>query len=304
MMVVAVWLGGCSDGGDKTTDDAARVAQDSRKPVVYVVNYPLHYFASRIAGDLVDVQFPAPAEIDPAFWKPGAGSVNRYQNADLILLNGATYAKWVPQVSLPNSKVVDTSADFRSQYISLTEALSHSHGPGGEHAHAGTAFTTWLDLALAAEHARAIKTAFVKKWPDHEAVFETNFNALEKDLLVLDQDLRTIAALDPGQPLVASHPVYQYLARRYDLNLDAVHWEPDEGPSDEQWSELEHMLEGHPAKWMIWEGGPSPDTVARLESIGVRSIVFDPCGNTPEQGDFLSTMQTNVENLKSAFAKL
>ena len=38
------------------------------KPVVYTVNYPLQYFAERIAGDLVEVVLPVPADIDPAFW--------------------------------------------------------------------------------------------------------------------------------------------------------------------------------------------------------------------------------------------
>ena len=33
-----------------------------------------------------------------------------YQGADLILLNGATYAKWIDRVTLPASKLVDTSA--------------------------------------------------------------------------------------------------------------------------------------------------------------------------------------------------
>ena len=75
VMVIATFLAGCSDGGDKKTDEAAQDGMESGTPVVYVVNYPLQYFAMRIAGDFADVQYPAPADIDPAFWKPGAGTV-------------------------------------------------------------------------------------------------------------------------------------------------------------------------------------------------------------------------------------
>jgi zinc transport system substrate-binding protein len=57
----------------------------------------------------------------------------------------------------------------------------------------------------------------------------------------------------------------------------------------------------YPARWMIWEGKPMKESVERLKSIGVDSLVFDPCGNTPDQGDFLSVMRQNVENLKLAF---
>jgi zinc transport system substrate-binding protein len=42
-------------------------------------------------------------------------------------------------------------------------------------------------------------------------------------------------------------------------------------------------------------------SVEKLQTLGVQSLVFDPCGNTPEQGDFLSVMQQNVENLRQAF---
>ena len=54
-------------------------------------------------------------------------------------------------------------------------------------------------------------------------------------------------------------------------------------------------------KMMIWEVKPESGTVAKLKSIGIVSLVFDPCGNAPDQGDFLSVMEKNVENLKLAF---
>ena len=55
---------------------------------VYVVNYPLQYFAERIAGDQATVVFPAPPDEDPAFWTPDVSTIAGYQQADLILLNG------------------------------------------------------------------------------------------------------------------------------------------------------------------------------------------------------------------------
>ena len=94
---------------------------------------------------------------------------------------------------------------------------------------------------------------------------------------------------------------YDYFSRRYRLNIKSVHWEPDEIPANAQWLELRGILKAHPAKWMIWEGKPESGTIAKLKSIGIDSLVFDPCGNAPDQGDFLSVMEKNVENLKLAF---
>ena len=210
-----------------------------------------------------------------------------YQRADLILLNGAGYAKWVDKVSLPQLRLVDTSAAFKEQYINISYAVSHSHGPKGEHAHSGTAFTTWLDFSLAVRQARAITDALNRMQPRFKETFERNYAALEEDLLGLDRDIQRIVALKPEQPLVASHPVYQYFARRYDLKLESVMWEPNIVPSEEQWLEFQYDLKVHAAKWMIWEAAPLNQSIERLQSIGVDSLLFDPCGNIPAAGDFL-----------------
>jgi zinc transport system substrate-binding protein len=274
-------------------------AQD--RLVIYTVNYPLQYFAQRIAGEYADVIFPAPADADPAFWQPSAEVIADYQQADLILLNGADYAKWVGRVSLPRRKQVDTSAGFRDGYIHVTAGPTHSHGPGGEHNHAGTAFTTWLDFRQAAGQARAIAAAMVRKRPQWETEFLRNLAALETDLLALDQQINRIVTLKPDQPLLASHPVYQYFQRRYGLNLKSMMWEAQDVPDESQWATLERMFDEHPARWMIWEDEPNPETVERLRGMGVDSLVFNPTGNRPAEGDFLSVMRQNVLHLQQAF---
>jgi len=133
--------------------------------VVYTVNYPLQYFAQRIAGDRAKVVFPAPPNVDPAFWQPDAQTVVAYQGADLILLNGAGYAQWIDRVTLPRRRLVNTSAGFRERYLRVDDAITHSHGPAREHSHSGTAFTTWLDFSLAAEQARSISKALTSLRP-------------------------------------------------------------------------------------------------------------------------------------------
>jgi zinc transport system substrate-binding protein len=268
---------------------------------VYVVNYPLQYFAERIAGEQAEIVFSAPAGGDPAYWNPDADAVTAFQRADLIVLNGAGYAKWVKKVSLPRARMVDTSKGFADRFITSAEIATHTHGPGGRHAHESLAFTTWLDFELAARQARAIADAMGRKAPEGREYFDRNYAALEKDLAELDRRVREAVAADPSRPLVASHPVYQYLARRYGLNVRSMHWEPEEAPGPAQWSELRALLREHPAKWMLWEGVPEPKVAAELEKTGVKSLVFDPSGSVPAEGDFLTVMGRNVANLERAF---
>jgi zinc transport system substrate-binding protein len=268
---------------------------------IYTVNYPLQYFAERIAGDHATVVFPAQADVDPAYWMPDKKTIAEYQKADLILLNGAKYAKWTEKVTLPRSRMVDTSRKFKDRYIHIQEIQTHSHGPGGKHAHESLAFTTWIDFSLAAQQAEAIMKALSRKRPDLKNTFEQNYTDLEKDLMALDKGIMEIASQDQNRPLVVSHPVYDYLSRRYGLNIRSVHWEPDEVPDEKQLFELKRIRKEHPAQWMIWEGDPDQTSVERLESMEIKSIVFDPCGNVPSQGNFLSKMRQNVENFREVF---
>ena len=267
----------------------------------YVVNYPLQYFAERIGGEHINVVFPAPGDVDPAYWMPDTPTITAYQQADLILLNGAHYAKWIDKVTLPRFRMVNTSAGFKDQYLESAEILTHSHGSKGRHAHESLAFTTWLDFSLAAKQAKSIAEALSRKRSDLKNIFQKNYAALENDLMVLDRAVKEIVSKDRVKPLMVSHPVYDYFARRYGLMIKSVHWEPDEILTNENMMELNHILKEHPAKWMIWEGEPMKESAERLATIGVASLVFDPCGNKPDQGDFLSVMRNNVENLEPIF---
>jgi zinc transport system substrate-binding protein len=273
----------------------------STKLTIYVVNYPLQYFAVRIAGEHATVVFPAPADVDPVYWMPDTKTISEYQQADLILLNGANYARWVSKVSLSQFRLVDTSSTFNDQYIYSKEAVTHTHGPGGEHAHESLAFTTWLDLDLAAKQAQSIAKVLSRKKPELKDTFQKNYEALKNDLMSIDREIKKIVLNNQQQPLIASHPVYDYFAQRYGLNMLSVHWEPDEVPNVEQWLELKKILKEHPAKWMVWEGEPLDETVEKLKPLGINSIVFDPCGNVPQRDDFLTVMRQNIKNLELAF---
>ena len=300
-MILGVFsLLACS--GATSPDESAAPSGTREVPLsVYVVNYPLQFFAERIGGERVQVVFPAPRDVDPAFWVPEPEVVLAYQQADVILLNGAGYARWVDRVTLSPEKLVDTSDSFKSRYVTVPGAVVHSHGPEGEHSHGEVAFTTWLDMKLAMEHAGAVLKALGTLRPEHSAEFQRRFETLRSQLEKLDQQWTALTSEKFEVSLLGSHPVYQYLARGYQLKLRSVHFEPGELPGEKQWRELAGLLEDHPAEWMLWEAQPLAATVARLEKLGGKSVVFNPCANSPAQGDLLSVMRRNLEGLESVY---
>jgi len=298
VLLLGALVAGCGNDADK-----AKKHTRTGPPVVQCVNYPLFFFAGQLAGDAVEVRFDAPAGEDPAFWKPTDDQITAFQSADLIVRNGAAYAKWMKTVSLPASRMVDTSAAFAVELITTTGGVTHAHGPGGAHDHGDLAFTTWLDFGQAAAQADAIGAALGKRdLVPHERVRESAA-LLRAHLLALHESMKSVGTRWGKRPLLASHSVYQYLARAYGLSIKSEHFEPGEVPSEEALAILGSMLKNYKATWMLWEAAPLPETVRKLEALGVRSVVFDPCANKPASGDFFSVMQANVARLQKALAK-
>ncbi len=300
-LVIVLALAGCApDDGS----GAAPGEPDSAPPLSgFTVNYPLQSFAQSLGRDRESVVFPAPADIDPAFWRPVPDTIVAYQQADLILLHGAGYARWTASASLPAAHMVDTSVGIRDRLIPIEDAVTHGHGPAGEHSHQGYAFTTWLDPGLAIEHARAILEAFVEARPPDESFFRAGFASLEADLVELDRQLDAWARGVADTPVIFSHPVYQYLIRRYGLNAVSLHWEPHAMPDESQWRRLESLIHDRGGRWMIWEDRPLQAIAERLRSSGSESVVLATSANRPHEGDYLAAMQRGITALQRIGAR-
>lgn len=310
LLPLLVLLFACGGGGEESgagPGPGGRSGAGAKKPRgplrIVAVNEPLRAMAQRIGGDLVTTMIPAPRDTDPAYWQPKRRDIVRIHGADLILLNGAGYDDWTRGASLPISRVVLTGASFADKLIELDGETTHSHGAAGEHSHRGTAFTTWLNPRLAVFHAEAVNGALQRLLPQRAEELEANYQALVDLLYELDARHEVAVEGDRGRPLLGSHPVYQYLARRYGLNLVELHWEPMEDPGEEEWAALEELLETHPARHMLWEDRPHPAIKQRLEGLGVTCVVYSPCAHRPEQGDYFTVAQANTAAFEGIFAE-
>ncbi|MBL9149912.1 MAG: zinc ABC transporter substrate-binding protein [Phycisphaerae bacterium] len=315
LLLAAVSLtGGCKPAAPTATTPAAPSAPGASTSTtaapstavldVVAVNTPLAVFAKLIGGDLVDVTMPVPADRDPAFWSPRAADVERMQKAAVIILNGAGHEKWRASTSLPESRVVDSADRFKSQWIETSDGVTHSHGVEGAHTHKGVAFTTWIDPSLAVEQADAIRAAFAKARPDAAATFMTNYTKLKAELESIDRELESAIHNQQSLPIVVSHPVYDYLIRRFALNARTVHWEPNEMPPADEWDALAALLKEHPARWMVWEDSPSDAIRAKLLEHGVECVVFRPAGNLgpgAKPDEWLAVQRENARELARVY---
>ncbi|MEM9348811.1 MAG: metal ABC transporter substrate-binding protein [Pseudomonadota bacterium] len=271
------------------------------KPRIVAVNYALQYFAERLAGDSADVVFPVPTDADPSFWRPSISDISAIQSADLILLNGAGFATWIDRVSLPRSRVVNTSRTIEDQFI-VTESITHSHGDGGEHSHEGLASYTWLNPVLAAAQAEAVAAAIVARGVASDAEVETRLAALLSDLEELDADAKLALSAAAETPIIATHPRYQYLADRYDLSITSLEWEAGAAPTAEELAELRETVSNTGARILIWEASPPDAGVQATADLGLTNVIFEPMAHAPSDGDFTEYFSVAVGRVASAFA--
>jgi zinc transport system substrate-binding protein len=298
-LLLMLGIQGCDQQPSQTSNISGK--EINRSALIMTVSEPIRFMAERITDNSwATIEFPADASVaDPAYWKPNPETIRRYQEADLILLNGGGYAKWTQGASLKISRLHDTSTTFKDRFILAEDAVVHQHGPEGTHSHEGYATTTWLDFELAGLHADAVFEALKNQWPEHEDAMQKNQARLKDDLNKLHRDMLAIANQIGTTPLLASHPVYQYPAKAYGLNIHSLHWEPNATPGESEWQALDVFLASTPTQWMIWEDTPTDETQNQLSQRKIKWVVFRPQGGVPASGNFLSSMKANLEALRS-----
>ena len=276
---------------------SAAAAQD--RPRVVAVHQALADFAERLVGDAAEVVFPVPAGVDASFWRPSIADISMIQSADLILLNGAGFATWIDRVSLPRSRLVNTSRAFEDRYI-VTESITHSHGDGGEHAHEGIASYTWLDPSLAIAQAEAIASAIVARELAAAEDVEARLDAFRSELTDLDATARDALSGAQDVEMIATHPRYQYFAQRYSLSITSLEWEAGAMPSDAQITALGNLAKERDARGLIWEARPPPEAIEAAEALGLRSVIFEPWANDGTHDTFIEAYETAVSDISDA----
>ena len=114
---------------------------------------------------------------------------------------------------------------------------------------------------------------------------------------VTEGQLKTSTSTRAGKYLT-----FSLAQEAYGLEIISMHWEPEEDLTDEQWEEFTNLVQDTHTKMMLWEGEPTPATRQKLVERGFQVVVFSPCANVPEEGDFMTVMGENIKNLEASFA--
>jgi len=299
---LACSLAACGGEEKGTSGTSARRA----KPNVFTTFLPTTYFTKRIAGDAAVVICPVPGDADPIFWDPDDASLARYQDeSDLIVINGAEFEKWVLASSLPENRIVDTAKGFKDRFVTFEGGGdAHSHGDGSTHAHEGLDGHTWVDPLLSIKQAEAIHAALVRAWPEHKDTYDSGLASLIADLRKLHDGFRALGAVTEGQHLYASHPAYNYLAKRYGWPIVNLDLDPEEVPDADTLADIKKRLGEQAGSYLLWEGEPTAEVAkAVADATGLKNATVSPCETDEDGADYLARMMANIQVLKGVFGK-
>ena len=93
-------------------------------------------------------------------------------------------------------------------------------------------------------------------------------------------------------------------------NIRKIHKYLGLGPFGAGWSVrlftdfAKKLLARHPARILVWEGEPNAETLGKLKDQGIGSVLFEPAGNRPGEGDYFEVMERNRQRLLESLERL
>lgn len=249
--------------------------------------YPLYDFASHVAGGNADVSSLIPPGVEPHDWEPTAGDVTKARSADVLIINGAGFEKWVEGIGA--KRVVNTS-----QGLQVTGADPH----------------IWLDPVLARQQVEKIKTALMEADPANADQYSKNADAYIAKLDSLDGYIKSQLASCEKSDFIAFHDAFSRFATRYGLTQHAIEGVSPEGEVLPQRIEQTVGLARQLGITVVY----SEDLVdSRLADViageipGGRVLVLSPVEGVSKAGlaagvGYIEKMEENVMHLKEGLA--
>lgn len=272
-------LGGCSALGDDS-EDGLQVA---------AAFYPLQYAASRVAGDLADVDNLTLPGKEPHDLELTVSETAQIVEADLVVYEQG----FQPAVD----DGIDQNAEGTVLDVTaVADLLSSDEGDPDPH--------FWQDPLRMAAVGDALAEELAEIDPGHADDFRANAADLRADLETLDAEYAEGLADCDRDTVVVSHDAFGYLAK-YGLDLAPVAGlSPDAEPTPADLADLQQLIDEEGITTVFSETLGSPRFTRPLaEDLGLRSEVLDPLeglAGADDSTDYLSLMRDNLAALQQA----
>ena len=257
--------------------------------------------------------------VDPHDFEPTTSDIAAFEEADLVVLNGADYDHWAadaagnvdpPPVVLDLADVVGVETEEHAE----EEGEEHAEGEGEEHAeeehgHGGVNPHIWYSPDFVQQASEAVTAELTKLSPDAADHFAERADAWQEELAPYLAEVQALQAGAQGRTYAATESVFEYLADAIGLRdvtpegyRDSASNETDPAPGDV--ADFEDALSAGEPDVLIYntqtEGG-IPEQLRQVgEDHGVP--VVEVTESAPEDG--LSFVDWQLAQLRELSAAL
>jgi len=265
---------------------------EKRQLKVLASFYPLYEFTKIIGGERIDVSTIIPPGIEPHDWEPTIQDLQKMQNADMIVINGAGLEPWITKlVSInPNILIVDTSSGIplleKGKHVFDNKIQNDPH--------------VWLDPVLAKKQIQNIANGLAKIDPQNADYYQENTNVYNTKLNLLDNKIRNELAVCIKKDFLAFHDAFSYFANEYDLNQNTIIGvNPSEEPTAVTLQQIVQKAKNLDLHFIFTEEAVNPRVSEVIAGeIGAKVLILSPIEIYQKNSDYIKRMEQNLLNLK------
>ena len=222
------------------------------------------------------------------------------EKSRVVLLSGAGLEETLEDALESAALLVDCSKGVALKDMEGQEH-EHEHGHedhGHDHHHEDDPHI-WLDPLRAAQMAENICTGLTELYPEYEAQFRANTDALVLRLQELDAYGQWVLSDLSCREIITFHDGFGYLADAYGLEIAAaIEEEAGSEASAKTLTELVHLVEHHSLTAVFTEVNGSPSAASVISSeTGIPSYALDMAMGG---SDYFEAMKHNFDTLKEA----
>jgi ABC-type Zn uptake system ZnuABC Zn-binding protein ZnuA len=269
-------------------------AAEPARPFVLTTIFPLHQIAKNIAGDSegIRLELLLAAEAGcPHDYALTPGEMLRFAEADAIVTNGLGMEEFL-ETALAHAggtiTVHDTSASVSGEKLLPLEAAYNPH--------------LFASPLAQAKIGVGLAHFFAALDPAGQRVYRANATRYAAEMRALAEEMTAAVAALPNRRVVASHEIFDYLAR--DIGLEIVDRVGEGVPSAARLMALAGAVRERGAAALLAEPQyPARTAEVLADGAGIPVLLLDPVATGPADAPpdyFASTMRRNADTLTRA----
>lgn len=283
----------------------------SDKLKIVATVFPPYDFARAIAGDKAEITMLIRPGSESHTFEPTPTDMKTAEECDIFISLGGESEDWAGRLIEVSGNENRTTVVL-NQTVTLLEAHSgeehHNHSEEHAHHHEHDEHI-WTSPLNAIKMSQAIFSALCEKDPENKDYYTANFEALKKELTLLDESLREVTEQSNKKEIVLGDRFpFLYLTQEYGIRYHAAfpgcaeQTEPDVNTLIEL---IEHIKEENIGTVFYTEFSSGKIADMLCSETSAKKLLLHSCHNvTKEEWEsgqtYISLMKNNLENLKIA----